>query len=100
MTAFKNFRTFDLSVQFYGECKKIQIGHALKDQLQRAASSISLNLAEGSAKPSEKERLRYYSIALGSLREIQAIIKLESLDPLMSMADHLGACLYKLSHPR
>jgi four helix bundle protein len=72
--------------------------HAMKDQLMRAASSITLNLAEGSAKPSRKERLRYYGIAFGSIREIQAIIRLEELGSLSSRADHLAASLYKLSY--
>lgn len=70
----------------------------MKDQLMRAASSITLNLAEGSAKPSRKERLRYYSIAFGSIREIQAIIRLEELASLDLRADHLAASLYKLAH--
>ena len=100
MSSLKNFRTYHLSIEFYRECKKIKLPHSMKDQLTRAATSISLNLAEGSAKPSVKERLRYYSIAFGSLREIQAIIKLENLRSLELRADHLGACLYKLSHPK
>jgi four helix bundle protein len=55
-------------------------------------------LAEGSAKTSRKERLRYYGIAFGSIREIQAIIRLEDLHSLESRADHLAASLYKLAH--
>src|SRR5947209_5598185 len=96
--ALQNFRTYDHSVEFYKSCKQLKLPSALKDQLMRAASSISLNLSEGSAKPSKKERLRYYSIAFGSLREIQAIIKLEDLTQIERSADHLAAMLYKLSH--
>jgi four helix bundle protein len=98
MTALKNFRTYDLSIQFYRECKEVKLPHAMKDQLMRAASSITLNLSEGSAKVSSKERQRYYGIAYGSIKEIQAIIQLEDLHQLFSKADHLGACLYKLAH--
>lgn len=93
----QKFRTYELSVQFYRECKEVKLPHAIRDQLMRAASSVSLNLAEGSAKPSRKERLRYYSIAFGSIREIQAIIRLEELNQLHSRADHLAASLYKLA---
>ena len=64
----------------------------------RASSSISLNLSEGAAKPSRKERLRFYGIAYASAKEIQAIIRLEDLEQLAPMADHLGASLYKLTH--
>ena len=76
----------------------MKIPAALKDQLIRAASSVTLNLAEGSAKPSRKERLRYYGIAFASCREVQAIIRLEDLTPLSPKADHLAASLYKLVH--
>jgi four helix bundle protein len=65
----------------------------------RASSSITLNLAEGAAKLSRKERLRYYGIAFGSVREVQAIIRLEDLRSLASGADQLAASLYRLTHP-
>ena len=94
----KNFRAFELSVVFYKECKKVKLPHAMKDQLSRAASSISLNLMEGSAKASAKERIRFYGFAFASVREIQAIIRLEELRNLEATADHLAAMLYKLTH--
>ncbi len=74
----------------------------LKDQLARAASSAALNLAEGSAKPTPKERARFYSIAFASLRETQSILDLADIDDaaLAKQSDHLAACLYKLSHPQ
>ena len=96
--AIQNFRTLDLAITFYRECKQVQLPHALKDQLIRAASSIPLNLAEGSAKPTRKDRLRYYSTAFGSLREVQTIIQMEQLKQLEARADHLAACLHKLVH--
>ncbi len=42
----------------------------MKNQFQRAMLSIVLNLAEGSAKSSHKERRKFYEISLGSLREV------------------------------
>lgn len=42
----------------------------LIDQMCRAASSVPANLAEGSIKPSMKERARFYSIAHTSLEEL------------------------------
>ena len=94
----RNFRAFELSVVFYKECKKVKLPHAMKDQLTRAASSVSLNLMEGSAKSSQKERLRYYGIAFASIREIQAIIRLEDITGLHAQSDYLAAMLYKLVH--
>ena len=71
------FKSYQLSLQLYRECRGLRLPHHLKDKLMRAASSISLNLAEGSAKPASRERRRFYTIAFASLREVQAIIDLE-----------------------
>ncbi len=64
----------------------------------RAASSITLNLAEGSAKPTRRDQMKYYFIAFGSLRECQAILSLhgQASDELVDLADHIGASLYRL----
>lgn len=46
----------------------------LTNQIRRASVSIGSNIAEGSAKNSSKEFLRYISIALGSSAEVKAQI--------------------------
>ncbi len=40
-------------------------------QLRRAAVSITSNIAEGFSRHSYKEKLQFYSMALGSLTEVQ-----------------------------
>ena len=93
----QNFRTYGLAVQFYRRGPAIEAPAHLKDQLQRAASSIVLNLAEGSAKPTKKDRMRYYAIAFGSVREVQALSDLLTFDKSTNESlDHLAACTYKL----
>lgn len=94
----KNFKTFQLANDFYQNCSKLRLPLHLKDQLDRASSSIALNLAEGSGKSSPKDRKRFYSIALGSLRESMAILILANIkNPhLDDLSDQLGACLYTL----
>ncbi len=52
---------------------------AAKDQLDRAATSIPLNVAEGNGKFSRRDRARFFDIARGSALEAAA-----SLDVLVS----------------
>jgi four helix bundle protein len=51
----------------------------LSDQLNRAASSISLNLAEGVSRYSLKEKMNFWRISKGSLFECVAIVDLIGL---------------------
>lgn len=96
----KKFRALDLAIQYYALVENIKLPHHLREQLLRSASSVSLNLAEGNAKLSYADKKRIYQIALGSFRESQTILKLGRYDnnsELNQLADHLGACLYKLT---
>ena len=91
-----NFRTYKLSVQFYKNCKSLSLAGNLNSQLLRASSSIALNLAEGSGRRTIRDRLRFYHIAMGSLRECQAVLTILSKEELLVEADIVGAHLYKL----
>ncbi len=95
----QNFKTFNLSVQFYKSCQKIKLPSHLKNQLDRASSSISLNLAEGYGKSSFRDQRKFFQIGMGSLRECQAILILAGINVKSieyQQADLIGACLYKL----
>ena len=71
----KNFKTYQLAIEFHKSCLEIkEIPGYLKDQLYRASSSVALNLAEGSAKPSGRDQVKFFFIAMGSLRESQAAL--------------------------
>src|SRR5262245_53591136 len=48
----------------------------LRDQLERASTSVVLNIAEGSSRRSLRERARHYNIARGSMMESAAIVRL------------------------
>ena len=43
----------------------------LTSQIRRSAVSITSNIAEGFSRPTTKDKLRFYSMALGSLTELQ-----------------------------
>jgi len=94
----KNFRTFNLAVEFYKESRALQLDCHLKMQLARAASSIVLNLAEGSGRRTPKDQARFFQIAFGSLRESQAILELadSTIPSLKENADKLAAHIYQL----
>jgi four helix bundle protein len=94
----KTFRTLELAIEFYHLGQTIQMSKHLREQFDRASSSISLNLAEGNAKYSYKDKSRIYQIALGSTRECQTILKLANVsdEKVLDVADHLGISIYKL----
>ena len=84
----KNFRTFNQAVEFYHLATALNPRRPLKDQLERAASSIVLNLAEGSGKSSPADRGRFYQIAFGSLRECQSVLDLtQAKGPVLDTAE-------------
>ena len=94
---FKKLNVYKLSVQLYRECEDLNIKNHLKDQLLRASSSISLNLAESSGRRSVKDRRHFVQIAFGSSKEVQSIFILANIEDelLIDLSDHVSASLYK-----
>lgn len=55
--------------------RELPPGYAfLSDQLRRAAASVTLNLAEGCGKRTERDRKRFFPIAKGSAYEAAAVL--------------------------
>jgi four helix bundle protein len=98
MVMLKDFRAFQLSKNLYQQCKPLKMPVFLKDQLLRASSSVALDLAESNGNRTDKERIRFFTISLGSLRECEAILELENVqDPMLTdTVNQLGAILFKL----
>lgn len=73
-----------------------QEAYGLTAQLQRAAVSIPSNIAEGHARHSTREYLRFVSIAMGSLAELETQLTLAHrlhgapAQALLEHADSLG----------
>ena len=93
----KTFRTYQLAIAFHKSCHGLKLNSHVKDQFDRALLSIALNLSEGAAKPTSRDRKKFYYIALGSLREVQTILELFGTKELKTQADTLGAHLYRLA---
>ena len=95
-----HLRSYQLAVEFYRFAKIVELPGHLKDQLRRAASSVALNLSEGSGKRTNKDRGRFFFIAMGSVRECQAVTELEPdafNHAQRDLLDHLAASVYKLT---
>jgi len=64
----------------------------LADQLQRASTSIPLNVAEGAGEFSRKDKARFYRMALRSATECAALLdvcrKLRLVDPAQLQRGH------------
>jgi four helix bundle protein len=56
----------------------------LADQLRRSSLSVTLNIAEGSAKGSDKDFNRYLAIALGSIHESMASCDIARAEKIIS----------------
>ena len=86
-------RGSDLAVKVYKltAIEKISRDFGLKDQLKRAAVSISSNIAEGFERNSNAEFRRFVLIAKGSCGELRSQLRLVKTLELMPPAqvDHL-----------
>ena len=95
-----NFLAYELALKLYAQCEAIKAKHYISDQLNRAALSVVLNLAEATGKPTKPEQRRFFSIALGSLRETQALLRILEQQPVYELSDRLGGMIYRLVHPK
>jgi four helix bundle protein len=66
----------DLAVRVYqiAKLQSITKDYGYKDQIQRAAVSISANIAEGDELGTDKQSIRHFYIAKGSSAELQTLI--------------------------
>ena len=62
----------EVAVRVYAETAKLPSTEAfgLQQQMRRAAVSVPSNIAEGAARQSTREFLKFISIAMGSLAEL------------------------------
>lgn len=91
MFSYESLEVYKKALQFHSWAYRLIKDHStlptyLKNQLGRAALSIPLNIAEGSAKFSKRDRRNFFVIARGSAFECSALLKiLESEDEIDSL---------------
>ena len=83
MFSFEQFGVYQNAEAFYLTIvsrliKQANIDYVIRDQLNRAALSISLNIAEGSGRHASGEKRHFYIIARGSANECVSILKMLS----------------------
>jgi four helix bundle protein len=96
MNHMKYFRTYALALDFHKATTLVNLKEPLRTQFERASLSVLLNIAEGYGKLTTRDKRKFYSISLGSLREVQCILEIVDHKKLQTQADRLGAHLYKL----
>jgi four helix bundle protein len=69
---------FHVSVAFHALVPDLTrlAGRNLRDQLERASASITLNLCEGNARRAPRDRAQFFAISRGSAAECAAIVHL------------------------
>jgi four helix bundle protein len=65
----------------------IQTKHNVVDHLNRAADSISLNIAEGNGKFTSKDKCRFFDISRGSALEVASCLDVMVKRNLITMED-------------
>jgi len=95
---FRNYKVWQDAVNYASKVYKITADmpwfekKGLCDQLQRAVVSISSNIAEGAAKPSDLEFAHFLDTALGSAFEVETQLLIsKNIGYIKSGKDNLGS---------
>ena len=91
MLGHENLRVYTTSIEFCawaGELLEIIPKRlAVHDQLDRASTSICLNIAEGAGKHTAKDQARFYDVARGSALECGACLDVAVSRKCVSQTD-------------
>jgi four helix bundle protein len=105
------FMAYEVSVQLVTSLREVvpnveRFDRDLGDQLRRAATSVVLNLAEGS-RSAKGNKQKHFAIAHGSASEVKAALEIarawgwiDEANEQRAILDRLLAILWRLTHPR
>ena len=86
----------DRAIEQYQLVKRLNLKGEVRDQANRAALSVCLNLSEGNAKSTSKAKRNFFNIAYASQQELRTLLLIENINRLYNKADQIGAMIYKL----
>jgi four helix bundle protein len=68
----------DLAVKVFqvSETPELRKDYGLRDQIRRSAVSVASNIAEGDERGSDREAIRFFHIAQGSIAELRTQIQI------------------------
>jgi four helix bundle protein len=87
-------RAKNLAISVYRlSSKDLRVDNGLRTQIQRSAVSIASNIAEGDERHTDKEAVRFFFVAKGSLAELRTQLQIayESGHLTQSLYDDLEA---------
>ena len=102
---FEKYEIYQLSVSLSLDIYKLTLKwpdeekYGMISQIKRASTSIGANIAEGTSRSSEKEKVRFIEIAFGSLMEVAhflfianklSFISNDDLDSIKILIDKLA----------
>jgi four helix bundle protein len=98
----ERLEVYQLSVTFVSSVfpviEALPSKHSIRDQLNRASTSIALNIAEGNGRYTSKDKCRFFDIAKGSALECAACIDILSQTNLIEeeLRDNLKTILGRI----
>ncbi|SRR5260221_3699833 len=102
-------KTLATDVYRLTNCESIKRDFSLIDQMRRSAVSVPSNIAEGDERPSDKDSVRFFHIAKGSLAELATQLEIArdisyftaaQAEPLIAQCAELGKMLGALIRAR
>ena len=98
MLSFEKLDVFQAALEFRKVAMATAARGELRDQLERATSSVVLNIAEGAGRWQWKDKRRFYDIARGSAMESAAVLLMmgEAEPRTRQLAERVVAMLTRL----
>lgn len=91
-------QVLELAIEQYHAIKKTAYKGEIRSQIERAALGVCLNLSEGNAKRTWKDKRRFFNISYASQQEVKTLLQIVQNQHLEFRADILAAKLYRLQN--